>query len=108
MPDPDYYSMNTLTEHNLPWRRTVCGLHSISISIGYNRTCVHMCVCEASTVMTERWQVRPRNMHLAAMLNQTVVQHHEKARHTRPRLDVDSACPMFLAKGPHSAVHGQL
>ena len=41
-----------------------------------------MCVCEASTVMTERWQVRPRNMHLAAMLNQTVVQHHEMARHT--------------------------
>ena len=44
MPDPDYYSMNTLTELNLPWRRTVCGLHSISISIGYNRTCVHVCV----------------------------------------------------------------
>ena len=44
MPDKDYYSMNTLTEHNPPWRQTVCGLHSISISIGYNRTCVHVCV----------------------------------------------------------------
>ena len=44
MPDKEYYNMNTLTTHNLPWREMVCALHSISISIGYNRTCVHMCV----------------------------------------------------------------
>ena len=44
MPGEEYYNMNTLTTHNLPWREMVCGLHSISIPIGYNRTYVHVCV----------------------------------------------------------------
>ena len=44
MPEPDFYNMNTITQNNLPWRQMVCGLHSISIPIGYNRTYVHVCV----------------------------------------------------------------
>ena len=44
MPDKEFYNMNTITQHNLPWRQMVCGLHSISIPIGYNRTYVHVCV----------------------------------------------------------------
>ena len=44
MLEPEFYSMSTITDNNLPWRWMVCGLHSLSIPIGYNRTYLHVCV----------------------------------------------------------------
>ena len=53
-----------------------------------------MCV---STVETDRWQVRLRNMHLQARLNKAIVEQHEAARHTFPHLHVYRAFPLSVA-----------